>query len=232
MPSLAWLTARPIAHRGLHDAAAGVVENTAAAFRAAIDSNYGIECDLQITADGEAMVHHDDALGRLTEGSERLADLSAAALKAVPFKTGPERMLTLGDLCDLAAGRAPLVLELKSQFNGDPRLARRVAGVLKHYRGPVAAMSFDSTVLDALREAAPGLARGIVAEGRYALHARAWRATPHFIAYNVKDLPAPAPLLARGLFGLPLLTWTVREPADIRQARRWADQVIFENCRP
>ena len=67
-----WLTARPIAHRGLHDAAAGVIENTASAFRAAIAGNYAIECDLQISADGEAMVHHDDALGRLTEGSGRL----------------------------------------------------------------------------------------------------------------------------------------------------------------
>ena len=67
-----WLTARPIAHRGLHDAAAGVIENTASAFRAAIDAGYGIECDLQISADGEAMVHHDDALGRLTDGAGRL----------------------------------------------------------------------------------------------------------------------------------------------------------------
>ena len=67
-----WLTARPIAHRGLHDAASGVIENTASAFRAAIAGGYGIECDLQISADGEAMVHHDDALGRLTDGTGRL----------------------------------------------------------------------------------------------------------------------------------------------------------------
>ena len=72
MPGLDWLTARPIAHRGLHDASAGVIENTASAFAAAIAGGYGIETDLQISADGEAMVHHDDALGRLTEGSGRL----------------------------------------------------------------------------------------------------------------------------------------------------------------
>ena len=78
MPGLAWLTARPIAHRGLHDAAAGVIENTASAFSAAIAAGYGIETDLQISADGEAMVHHDEALGRLTEGSGKLAAMSAA----------------------------------------------------------------------------------------------------------------------------------------------------------
>src|SRR4051812_40063202 len=73
--ALAWLTARPIAHRGLHNAQAGVIENTASAFQAAIERGYAIETDLQISADGEAMVHHDDALGRLTEGSATLADL-------------------------------------------------------------------------------------------------------------------------------------------------------------
>ena len=66
-----WLTARPVAHRGLHDRARGIIENMPARLKAAIDGNFGIECDIQLTADGEAMVHHDDALGRLTEGSAR-----------------------------------------------------------------------------------------------------------------------------------------------------------------
>ena len=68
MPGLDWLTAQPVAHRGLHDAAAGVIENTASAFRAAIEGGFAIETDLQLSADGEAMVHHDFALGRLTLG--------------------------------------------------------------------------------------------------------------------------------------------------------------------
>src|SRR5271155_2596792 len=82
--SLDWLTARPIAHRGLHDEAHGVIENTAAAVRAAIAAGYGIEVDLQVSADGEAIVHHDAVLGRLTDGEGRLDGLSAAALKRVP----------------------------------------------------------------------------------------------------------------------------------------------------
>ena len=124
MSGLDWLTARPLAHRGLHDTSAGVIENTASAFSAAIAAGYGIECDLQISADGEAMVHHDDALGRLTEGSGRLAEMTAADIKAVRFKASRDRILTLGELCELVAGRATLVLELKSRFDGDRRLAR------------------------------------------------------------------------------------------------------------
>ena len=77
--SLDWLIARPIAHRGLHDAARGVIENTAGAVRAAIAGGYGIEVDVQVSADGEAMVHHDDVLGRLTEGEGRLDEFTCRA---------------------------------------------------------------------------------------------------------------------------------------------------------
>src|SRR5688572_5860319 len=102
MPGLDWLTARPIAHRGLHDAADGVIENTASAFQAAIAENYAIECDLQISADGEAMVHHDAALGRLTEApSTALRTMTAADLKRVAFKATGDHLITLGELCDL-----------------------------------------------------------------------------------------------------------------------------------
>jgi glycerophosphoryl diester phosphodiesterase len=161
MPGLDWLTAQPIAHRGLHNAAAGVIENTASAFDAAIASHYGIETDLQISADGEAMVHHDDALGRLTDGSGRLADMQASDIQAVRFKTGQDRILTLGQLCQRVAGRATLVLELKSRLDGDLRLVRRCADVLAGYAGPVAVMSFDPAMIEAVRKIAPGLPRGI-----------------------------------------------------------------------
>ena len=135
--ALDWLTARPIAHRGLHDAANGVIENTAAAVRAAIDAGYGIEVDLQVSVDGEAMVHHDDVLGRLTEGEGRLDQLTAAELKRIAFRGVDARMLTLGELCDLVDGRTALLLELKSRFDGDNRLGARVAAVAGRYRGPV-----------------------------------------------------------------------------------------------
>ena len=161
--ALDWLTARPIAHRGLHDAAAGIIENTPAAVRAAVTAGYGIEVDLQVSADGEAMVHHDDVLGRLTEGEGRLDRMSAADLKRVRFLGSDARMISLGELCDLVGGHVPILPELKSRFDGDPRLPLRVAAVLSGYRGPVAPMSFDPMQLQVLRQKAPALPRGIVA---------------------------------------------------------------------
>ena len=111
--------------------------------RAAVAGDYGIEVDLQISADGEAMVHHDAVLGRLTEGEGRLDRLTAAELKCVAFRDSDERMMTLGELCDLVGGRVTMLLELKSRFDGDARLPARVAAVLGGYGGPVAPMSFD-----------------------------------------------------------------------------------------
>ena len=243
-----WLTARPIAHRGLHDRARGIIENMPGAAQAAIEAHFGIECDIQLTADGEAMVHHDDALGRLTEGSGALLGMTAVELKAVRFKDTAERMMALGDLCALVAGRVPLVIEVKSHFDGDRKLVARMAAVLASYRGPVAGMSFDPDQVLALRELVPKLARGIIAERSYEeadwpgttpaqregmLHLRhAFRTRPHFVAYWVDELPAPAPWIARNIFGLPLLTWTVRTPEQRARAARHADQMIFEGFRP
>ena len=122
-----WLTARPVAHRGLHDAARGIIENMPGAVTAAIAGNFAIEVDLQLTADGEAMVHHDDALGRLTEGSGPLLGKTAAELRAVNFRDTSERMMSLGDLCALVDGRVPLVIEVKSHFDGDRKLVARMA---------------------------------------------------------------------------------------------------------
>ncbi len=248
MRDLKWLTARPVAHRGLHDAAAGAIENTASAFKAAIAGGYAIETDVQISADGEAMVHHDFALGRLTLGSRLIAAMTAAGLKEVPFKDTADRMMTLGELCTFTAGRTPLLIELKSRFDGDLRLAGRAAEVVKAYSGPVALMSFDPAPIAALKELAPGIPRGIVAERHYednewrslsraqrrslAFLLHAPRTRPHFVAYHVKDLPSPGPWIARHVFGRPLLTWTVRTPEDRARAKQWADQMIFEGFRP
>jgi glycerophosphoryl diester phosphodiesterase len=243
-----WLTARPVAHRGLHDRARGLVENMPGAIEAAITGGFSIEVDLQLTADGEAMVHHDSALGRLTEGSGALRGLTAAELKAVSFKDTTERMMSLGDLCTLVKGRVPLLIEVKSHFDRDRRLVTRMSEVLTGYPGPVAVMSFDPDQVLALRALLPQLPRGITAERSYdeadwpeasaaqrrgMLHLRhALRTRPHFVAFRIDDLPAPAPWIARHGFSLPLLSWTVRTPEQRRRAARHADQMIFEGFRP
>src|ERR1700757_3730981 len=218
------------------------------AARSAIAGNFAIECDIQLTSDGEAMVHHDDELGRLTEGDGDLRDKTAAELKAVIFKATSERMMTLADLCTLVAGRVPLVIEVKSHFDGDRKLVKRMAEVLSSYKGPAVGMSFDPDQVVALRELIPSRPHGVVAEHNYTekdwpdaspaqrremTHLRHFfRTQPDFIAYWVNELPSAVPWLARNLFRCPLLTWTVRTPEQRARAARHADQMIFEGFVP
>lgn len=244
-----WLTARPIAHRGLHDRAGGVIENTLAAAEAAAAAGYAIECDVQLSLDGEAMVFHDGDLDRLTGErgpvrARRAADLAGIALSG----SGGERIPTLAALLARVAGRVPLVVEVKTRFDGDLRLAERAAAIAADYAGPLAFKSFDPAVTGALARLAPGRPRGIVAESRqddasYApLPAEAKRglanllhlaeSRPDFLSWRVGDLPCAATHLGRLLGGLPVMTWTVRTPSEREAAAHHADQMVFEGFRP
>ena len=243
-----WLTARPIAHRGLHDRTAGIPENTLAAAEAAVAGGYAIECDVQLSADGEAMVFHDEALGRLTETSEPVESRTAAELGTLTVAGTGERIPTLPDFLTRVAGRVPVIVEIKSRFDGDRRLTRRAAEIVAGLDAPVALKSFDPGIVATLAEIVPGLPRGIVAEAsqddpHYALLAPSARAElsgllhlhvsrPHFLSWRVGDLPGPVPYLCRRLGNMPVMTWTVRTEAQRALAREHADQMIFEGFRP
>lgn len=248
MSAPGWLTARPVAHRGLHNLAEGVVENTRSAAARAVEAGFAIECDVQRTVDGEAMVFHDFTLDRLTTQSGPIAARTSTELQAIAFTATADPMMRLSDLLALVGGRVPLIVEIKSRFDGDLRLTQRVLEVIRGYEGPLAVMSFDDVVVAAVRRMAPQVVRGIVAERNYV--DREWdmlsaarkrrlahllhypQTRFHFINYRVRDLPTAATWAARALLGVPLLTWTVRTPENRTQAARWADQMVFEGFRP
>src|SRR5689334_25440586 len=119
---IGWLTSRPIAHRGLHDLMSGIVENTASAFAGAIKRGYAIECDLQLTADGEAVVFHDDSLDRLTLATGPVRTRPLAELQSLHLRDTADRIPTLRELLGEVADRTPLLVELKSDWTGDRRL--------------------------------------------------------------------------------------------------------------
>jgi glycerophosphoryl diester phosphodiesterase len=247
MAELYWLQ-RPFAHRGLHDAAKGIVENSASAVSAAMGAGFGIEVDLQCAANHMPVVFHDATLDRLTAETGPVVAHDAAALSRTPLRNSKDTILSLPALLERVNGFVPLLLEVKSTWTGDGRFEANIAQMLAAYKGPVAVMSFDPYSLKAFRQAAPLLPRGLVAERfddeshwshltfgqRFAMRnlltaAIAW---PNFIAYDIAALPALAPLTARFVFGLPLLTWTVRTPEQRERALRYADAMIFEGLRP
>ncbi|MEM7778537.1 MAG: glycerophosphodiester phosphodiesterase family protein [Pseudomonadota bacterium] len=241
---------RPLAHRGLHVPRSERIENTATAFSAAIAAGVGIECDVQATRDGNAVVFHDETLERLTGETGPVVDRTIDELTRICYPGTGDRILTLDALLDITRGQVPLFVEIKSDWS-QPNLdvIRAICHQLTAYRGAAAIMSFDPAVLSAVRELAPGLLRGIVA-CRYT--AADWpdaaldqerrdrlshllendAAEPDFVNYRVGDLPTPVTRYIREVQRLPLLTWTVRDTATLKAATRWADAPVFEMLSP
>jgi glycerophosphoryl diester phosphodiesterase len=231
-----WLTARPIAHRGYHDASRGRPENSLAAFEAAVAAHYAIECDLHASSDGVPFVFHDLYLERLTGDPRCIRALSASEIRGLRLADTAERIPTLDELLALVEGRVPLIIELKHVPGRDAGLAWTVAERLKHYAGPAALMSFARVQVAEARAANPHLPRGLTARGNVKRALRLHRAARHlevdFVSYRASDLPTPMPILSRRLLGIPLISWTVRSPAEARKARIWADQITFEGFAP
>jgi glycerophosphoryl diester phosphodiesterase len=241
-----WLVERPIAHRGLHAQSKGIVENTESAFAAAIKGNYAIECDVQLSADGEAMIFHDDDLDRLTDAKGPVNALAAKELKRVKLKSTTDRIRTLAELLEQVDGRSTLVLELKSLWDNNDALAKRAIEVVEGYDGPYCLMSFDPGLVACLRELSPHTVRGIVADRingpyynalplakRYDMRTFGHLAQtqPHFVSYNWRELPFEPVTEIRRL-GHPVITWTVRSKEEAAQALRYCDQVTFEGYVP
>ncbi|GAA4220361.1 glycerophosphoryl diester phosphodiesterase [Sagittula marina] len=238
--------ATPIAHRALHDRAMGRPENSRAAIRAAIAAGYGIEIDLQLSADGQAMVFHDYDLSRLTGDTGPLRQRDAAALGAIHLSGTDEGIPTLADVLTLVAGQVPLLIELKDQDGAmgpdTGALERATSEALTTYDGPAALMSFNPHTVRLLRDLCPDRPVGLTtcagtakdfpilsAEERAELSriALADEIRLAFISHDHTDLTNPR-VKALHEAGLPILCWTIRTPEEEAQARQIADNVTFE----
>lgn len=242
--------ARPFAHRGLHDRKARTIENSRGAIRAAMEAGYGVELDLQLSADGEAMVFHDAALERLTGESGPVRARAAAELARIRLTGADETIPTLGDILSLVGGRTPLLVELKDQGGrldetGVGPLEARAAELLRAYDGPVAVMSFNPASVAEMARLAPDAPRGLTAMAarRYDWRmARARRAALAqvadyeatgcaFVSFDHRDLPTPETAALRAQGGA-VLCWTVRSASEEATVRAHVDAVTFEGYRP
>ena len=230
---VAGLVRIPFAHRGLHGS--GRVENSRAAFEAAIAAGHGIELDVQASADGEAFVIHDEELGRLTGQQGAVAMRTASELRSIGLTGTGEMVGPLTDTLRFIASRVPVLIELKARGRRVGGLCLAVFRALEGYRGPVGVMSFNPEVGRWFARHAPRIARGLVVtesgkrrmRGRLERHLALWRSKPDFLAYDIRDLPSRFAAAQRRR-GLPVLTWTVRSEAERARAAAHADQIIYE----
>lgn len=242
-----WLTARPVAHRGLHDQAQGLVENTLPAFEAAVERGFAIELDLQPTADSDAVVFHDHTLERLTQEAGPVVARTREQLEAIAVKGSGTSIPSLAKVLAEVDGRTPLIIELKSRFDGELALADAVAGAIAAYPGPLALMSFDPALLVRLRSHKTKRPLGIVSARMGYPHwggLSTWQRFIHgallhgpglwcdFISYDQASLPAFSPLFAKWLGRKSLMCWTVKNAAAAKRVARYVDAITFEGFDP
>lgn len=235
----------PLAHRALHDVADGRPENSRAAIREAIRHGYGIEIDVQLSADDQAMVFHDYALDRLAQGTGPVRAVPAGTLGHTPLKGGDEGIPTLAQVLEIVAGQVPLLIEIKDQDGamGDNigPLEQATAAALDDYVGPVALMSFNPHSVARMAALCPDIPRGLVTS---AYTANDWplnaatrdhlrdipdfdRVGASFVSHEAADLARPRVAELKEA-GANILCWTIRSPAEEAKAREVAQNVTFE----
>ncbi|MEO0411909.1 MAG: glycerophosphodiester phosphodiesterase family protein [Pseudomonadota bacterium] len=237
--SLDWLTSKPFAHRGLHHAGKGIAENSLTAFRGAIKQNIGIELDVRLSADGQAVVFHDEALDRLTAESGPVASKTAHALSNIALLgQHNDSISTLTQVLAVVRGRAPILVEMKDCSDQNFRLCIAVRRALEGYGGPIGVMSFNPDIPAWFAKTAPKIVRGLVTTDdgpRYGLlgrgnfgHALNMRkAKAQFVAHDLRCLPNSF-IDGQRKKGIRTLSWTVRSKAETDLARENVDNLIFE----
>lgn len=241
----------PVSHRGRHDRASGVIENSRSAFEAAIAAGFAIECDVQLTSDGVPVVFHDDDMQRLLGMPGAVADTASSVIMATPLlgSASGDCPQKFTDFLQQIGGRTMLQIELKHQrdVTGTQLLARSVAEALKSYDGPVSVESFDPNLLTAIRQFGFSGPRGIITydyadpkedghltdEQRYAFrHLLHWHETQFdFISCDKDALDLPGVVFWRAL-GKPVTAWTIRSKQEAERALTKADQIVFDAFDP
>lgn len=240
----AWdlLFSPPIAHRGLWSPD-GPPENSLAAFQAACAAGYGIELDVQLSADGEAVVFHDDKLERMTGAPGRVRDRSAADLAELRLAGTDEKVPTLLETLAVVGHRAMAHVELKTPFGEVGPLERRVHEVIADHNGPLCVIGFNPYSHAWFAERYPGVLRGLnsysykgvaqMAEAQRRALAELEHvgvARPHFLALGLDMLPSARAAALRAE-GLPVVAWTVKSPAQWEAVKDGCDNLIFEGFR-
>lgn len=228
-----------VAHRGLHTKDKSIPENSLAAFDRACENGYGIELDVQLSKDGQVVVFHDDTLNRVCGVDSRVDAKTLEELKSLSLCGTKETIPLFTEVLDVVKGRAPLIVELKKSPHTE-ELCQKTLAILRAYTGPYCIESFDPRIVTWFRFNAPDIVRGQLAckKEDYGKDISPWMAfalehclfnfaaRPHFIAYDLVELPLTVKLCHK--MGAMRVCWTSREEGnEVNQ-----DTVIFEFYHP
>lgn len=231
-----WLYQTPITHRGLFDE--NFPENTAPAFEKAIELGYGIEMDVQMTADNVLVVYHDNNLKRVCGVDKDIRELTYEEVKELRPMAKEYPILTFKEFLDLVGGRVPVLVEVKHQKR--PGIEKLLVEELKQYNGKFAVQSFNPQIVYRITKLAPNFIAGVlVTRERSKLAPWIINALIHrfafkfyikfnFLSLRVEDIPVSYKRTGR----YKVIAWTVKTEEDIKIADKYADNIIFEKGVP
>jgi glycerophosphoryl diester phosphodiesterase len=234
-----------IAHRGFHQNGTERPENSMPAFSAAVSRGYGIELDVQLTADGVPVVFHDFTLHRAAGDARRISELTFAELEEIPLFGSSQRIPRFSEVLRMVDGRVPMIIELKAMWK-HRELCEKAARILDRYRGSYCIESFSPLALYWFRRHRPEVMRGQLAtslfrEGKRRWWFFAWTLTwclsnrlcrPDFVAYNFEFRNILPVRLMRRMYRCEMAAWTIRSQADLEKSRSHFDVFIFDSFDP
>ena len=224
-----WLNKLPIAHRGLHNNANNIYENTKESFLAAVNENYAIECDVVLSKDHEVVVFHDENLKRLCNLDKDVSSLTINELRNLKIYESNSNIISLDEMLHIVSAHVPIIIEIKGQFT--PFIEERIQEIIRSYKGPIALKTFNLKSVEWLIKFLPYVYKGLVIDSN----------TNNFEAIldlNIDFVSCDIEFIESNLIdkvkkkGLPIITWTVDNEDKKKKANLIADNIIFENIRP
>ena len=232
------------AHRGLHGE--GIPENSLAAFKAARDAGYGIELDVHLMSDGTLAVIHDSSLKRTAGEDVMIEELKKEDLPYYSLEGTDEKIPTLQQVLNLYQDAAPIIVELKSYKGNFNQLCDATCAVLKDYEGTYCIESFDPRCIVNLRTRHYDVIRGQLTQNFFLSQSKIsgklkfilrhqilnFLTKPDFIAYRFEDRYTISNFIARKIWGIQGVAWTIKTQEDLDTAVREGWIPIFEGFRP
>lgn len=243
-PDCSALLGRYYAHRGLHNIGKKIPENSMAAFRLAVENEYGIELDVQLSADGIPVVFHDASLTRMCGVQRKVNELTLKELKELSLGGTSERIPTFAEFLEMVDGQVPLIVEIKMEKRDD-RIPEAVNALLKDYRGVYCVESFHPSALIWYRKHRPDIFRGQLCTNfnkenkncspAYYLLSKMISniaSRPDFIAYNWLYRNDLSRRICCGVYGALPVAWTIRSQEELDTCRKDFKLFIFEGFIP
>ncbi|MCH7784641.1 MAG: glycerophosphodiester phosphodiesterase [Bacteroidetes bacterium] len=233
-----WIKNKPIAHRGLHDDNISIPENSLLSFEKAMEKNYPIEIDVQITKDDTIIVFHDKNLLRACGQKIPVSDLSMPTLNQYTIFNSTYNIPTLKETLELINGKVPLLIEIKN-FSFNRRLEKKLIEQLSNYKGDFALQSFNPFSVSWIKkhssfpvgQLAKQFSKPIIVKNILNILLLNKSMKIDFVAIDKESLPNKKIEYWKSK-GLPILCWTVTTNEEEIRAKKYCDNIIFEKFNP